>query len=110
MRINRRLGNFSSVLAGCALAAAFAVSTGCDSQNRAVSPTAPVSLSADATAAKPPADTPVTAVVADSRNGYPLRVQSDGAGSYTNTAPTLSIIKNGGAEWDLFTYQIARRA
>jgi hypothetical protein len=103
----------SRLYVGSALALGLAVvtlATGCDSQSNAVVPTTASAIgSIDATAAKPAGDTAVTATIADSLNGFPLRVKSDGAGVYTNTTTTRSLIQGNTGDWELTTYTRDKR-
>lgn len=48
-------------------------------------------------------DVPVTSTIADSVNGIPMQIQSDGAGPYTNTRYVESIIQTSAADWELNT-------
>ena len=63
-----------------------------------------------AIAAKPPADVPVVATLADTASGAWLRVGSDTQGAYVTTSQTTSIIQQRptGTDWLLTTYYTRR--
>ena len=61
----------------------------------------------EVSAAGPPTTTiPVTVTLADTQGFYPLRVQSDTAGAYINSATVGSVITTdkSGSDWQLTTY------
>ena len=100
---------------GVAAVAAAAVSGACSSPANS-SPVAPSVATASA-AAKPgggggghSGPIAATTTLADSLNGFQLRVRSDGGGAYTNTSPTQSIVDFGqGNNWMMTTYTLGRR-
>jgi hypothetical protein len=113
-RIRRRVCVLSA-WAGCLIAALAAVSAGCRSHSGEITPTAPSAVSSNTpltpvsstllAAAKASGDTPVTTTIADSLNAFPLRVESDHLGPYTNTSPTQSLIQGIG-DWEMTTYTV----
>lgn len=123
MRIREQMWGRPVRWAGLAVVAIAVASAGCDSRNNGVSPLAPSAVSSNSTvgvglsgssagtsnatvAGKPAGNIAVTTTIADSLNGFPLRVRSDGLGPYTNTSPTQSLIIEPAGQWALTTYTI----
>jgi hypothetical protein len=67
-------------------------------------------LTPELRAAKPAPDVPVVAVLADSSNGVPLRVSSDGLGAYAPSSQLSSVVqpRPTGADWLMTTYYMKR--